>query len=92
MITTNITAVNGSNKNPQLKFNNSDENHLQTDKQHIEPEKPTSKKINNDIIKAIKIEAVDKKREPFVPIKRPKIPQTKLEKAGINKIVKYIKV
>ena len=90
MITNNITLVNWSNKKPQYKLNNSELNHLKIFKQHNEPEKPTSKKINNDINNEKNIKVVDKKREPTLPIYLPKKPQTNEENNGKKIIVKYI--
>ena len=90
VIIINITTVNWSNKKPQLKFNNSEENHLKMCIQHNEFDNPTSKKRNNEIINDKNIKKVDIKREPKFPIKRPKKEQTNDENKGINKIVKYI--
>ena len=50
-----------------------------------------SKKITNDSRNVIKIEEVDRKQEPKIPMKRPKqLVVTKLRK-GKTKTVRYIK-
>jgi len=90
VITINITTVKLSNKNPQSKVKSSLENQLHNVKQHVEPAKPTSKKIKQHIKKVIKIENVEITRAPLVPIKRPKKAQTTLLKKGKKIIEKYI--
>ena len=69
-------AVRGSNKNPQSTTNNSDENQRNKEKQQVVPDKPTSKKIKQEVIKVKKIQVVEINREPFAPINLPKKPQT----------------
>jgi hypothetical protein len=83
-------AVNGSNKNPQSTTNNSDENQRNKEKQQVVPDRPTSKKIKQEVIKVKKIQVVEINREPFTPINLPKKPQTIELNNGKNNIFKYI--
>jgi spore germination protein GerM len=88
--TISITAVKGSNRKPQLTTNNSDENQRNKEKQHVVPDRPTSKNIKQEVRKVKKIQLVEIKRAPFAPTNLPKKPQTIELNSGKNNIFKYI--
>ena len=69
----------------------SDWNQLQTNNEQLAVHILASKNIKMDSKKLLKIAKLDKKRQPFNPIKRPSKQLEQKDKNGINKASKYIR-
>ena len=90
MTTINIVVDKVSKQKLQFTINNSEANHSEINKWHVEFKIAVSKNENRDNKNVKKIANVDKKQAPFVPIKRPNPAQDMKLKKGKTKIHKYI--